>query len=282
VTTVWKRASALLKPCVLSGVAMVALLALSGCKSVGMGDITGSIATPSRPASSSPEDLRKFSETLRDRYEKHPDDKAIAMAYAHSLRARDLNDQAAAVLQNLAIKNSRDREVLAAYGKALADAGQLQQAQSALEQADSPDDPNWSVVSTRGSIADQLGDHTAAQAYYETALKLAPGEPSVLSNLGLSYALSRDLPHAEGVLREASASPRADQRERQNLALVLALQGKFNEAETVSMRDLPPQQAKDNVTAIRQMISQSNAWRDIQTATARRKTERLNLEASAH
>ena len=34
--------------------------------------------------------------------------------------------------------------------------------------ADSPDDPNWSVVSTRGSIADQLGDHAAAQAYYET------------------------------------------------------------------------------------------------------------------
>ena len=280
-TTVWKRASALLKPCVLSGVAMVALLTLSGCKSVGMDDITGSIAAPAQPASSSPEDLRKFSETLRDRYEKHPEDKAVAMAYAHSLRARDLNDQAAAVLQNLAIKYSRDREVLAAYGKALADAGQLQQAQSALEQADSPDNPNWSVVSTRGSIADQLGDHAAAQAYYETALKLAPGEPSVLSNLGLSYALSRDLPHAEGVLREASASPRADQRERQNLALVLALQGKFNEAETVSMRDLAPQQAKDNVAAIRQMISQSNAWRDIQTANARKKTERLNLEAAA-
>jgi Flp pilus assembly protein TadD len=280
VRTVWKRASALLKPCILSGVAIAGLLALSGCKTVGMDDITGSIAQPARPASSSPEDLLKFSDSLRDRYEKHPDDKAVAMAYARSLRARDLNDQAAAVLQNLAIKHSRDREVLAAYGKALADAGQLQQAQSVLEQADSPDDPNWSVVSTRGSIADQLGDHAAAQAYYETALKISPGEPSVLSNLGLSYALSRDLPQAESVLREASASPRADQRERQNLALVLALQGKFNEAETVSMRDLPPQQAKENVAAIRQMISQSNAWRDIQTASARKKVERVNLETA--
>ncbi|WP_374547778.1 tetratricopeptide repeat protein [Rhodoblastus sp.] len=272
---------AFLKPRALGGVAIVALLALSGCKTVSMDDVTGSLGAPSKPASNAPADLRAFSDQLRQRYEAHPDDKKIAMAYAKSLRARDLNDQAAAVLQNLAIKNPRDREVLAAYGKALADAGQLQQAQSVLEGADSPDDPNWSVVSTRGSIADQLGDHKAAQDYYETALKLAPGEPSVLSNLGLSYALSRNLPQAESVLREAAASPRSDMRERQNLALVLALQGKFPEAEQVSARDLSPEQARDNVTAIRQMISQSNAWRDIQTASAPRKTERMSVDAAA-
>jgi len=273
---------AFFKPRALGGVAIVALLALSGCKTMNMDDVTGSIGAPSKPASSSPEDLRAFTEQLRQRYEAHPEDKKIAMAYAKSLRARDLNDQAAAVLQNVAIKNPKDRDVLAAYGKALADAGQLQQAQSVLEGADTPDDPNWSVVSTRGSIADQLGDHAAAQAYYENALKLAPGEPSVLSNLGLSYALSRNLPQAEGVLRQAAESPRSDMRERQNLALVLALQGKFAEAEQVSARDLTPQQARENVAAIRQMISQSNAWRDIQkTAAGAPKPERLSLDASA-
>ncbi|HUO55654.1 MAG TPA: tetratricopeptide repeat protein [Rhodoblastus sp.] len=269
------------RPRALAGVAIVALLALSGCKTVSMDDVTGSIGAPTQPASSSPQDLRAFSEQLRQRYESNPGDKRVAMAYAKSLRARDLNDQAAAVMENIAIKYPRDREVLAAYGKALADAGQLQRAQSVLEHADSPDDPNWSVVNTRGSIADQLGDHKAAQDYYETALKLAPGEPSVLSNLGLSYALSHDLPHAESALREAAANPRADVRERQNLALVLALQGKFSEAETISERDLPPQQAKENVTAIRQMISQSNAWREIQSAGAGQKMQRLSLDASA-
>jgi Flp pilus assembly protein TadD len=273
---------AFFKPRALGGIAIVALLALSGCKSMSMDDVTGSIGAPTKPASSSPDDLRAFSDQMRQRYEAHPDDKKIALAYAKSLRARDLNDQAAAVLQNVAIKNPGDRDVLAAYGKALADAGQLQQAQGVLEGADTPDDPNWSVVSTRGSIADQLGDHAAAQGYYETALKLAPGEPSVLSNLGLSYALSRNLPQAESVLRQAAESPRSDMRERQNLALVLALQGKFAEAEQVSARDLPPQQARENVAAIRQMISQSNAWRDIQkTAAGGPKAERLSLNASA-
>jgi Flp pilus assembly protein TadD len=270
----------LIKPRFLAGVAFCALIGLGGCNSVssGMDDITGSIGVPSAPASNSPEDLRRYSDSLRERYEARPEDKKIALAYARSLRARDLNDQAAAVLQNVAIKNPRDREVLAAYGKALADAGRLQEAKNALENADSPDSPNWSVVSTRGSIADQMGDHMEAQAYYETALKLAPGEPSVLSNLGLSYALSHDLRRAEQVLREAAASPRADMRERQNLALVLALQGKFAEAEQVSQRDLSPQQAHDNVASIRQMISQNNGWRDIQASATRGKTRRIGLE----
>jgi len=256
--------------------ALIGLLALGGCKSLGFDDVTGSIGAPL--AATSPETLRAVSDRLRERYEANPGDKAIAIAYARTLRARDLNDQAVAVLQNVAIKAPNDREVLAAYGKALADAGRLPEAQSVLDRADTPDNPNWSVVSTKASIADQLGDHASAQAQYETALKLAPGEPSILSNLGLSYALARNLPQAEDALREAAASPRADMRIRQNLALVLALQGKFTEAEQVSAHDLPPKEAHENVAAIRQMISQSNTWREIQTG--RKKVERYSLNGA--
>jgi glycogen debranching enzyme len=93
---------------------------------------------------------------------------------------------------------------------------------------------------------------------------LAPGEPGVMSNLGLSYALGRDLPRAETTLREAAAHARADMRVRQNLALVLALQGKFDEAEKISQRDLSPADASANVATIRKMIAESNTWRQIQ------------------
>ena len=60
----------------------------------------------------------------------------------------------------------------------------------------------------------------------------------MLSNLGLSYALSRQLPRAEETLKEAAMQPGADMRVRQNLALVLALEGKFDQAEEWSRRDL--------------------------------------------
>lgn len=88
----------------------------------------------------------------------------------------------------------------------------------------------------------------------------------MLSNLGLSYALNKELGKAEDMLRQAAKHPRADARVRQNLALILSLQGKFAEAETAASRDLSAEEAAANVVAIRQMISQSNAWREIQNS----------------
>jgi Flp pilus assembly protein TadD len=53
-------------------------------------------------------------------------------------------------------------------------------------------------------------------------------------------------------------------RMRQNLALVLALQGKYDEAERISARDLSPADAAANVASIRRMIAESNTWQKIQ------------------
>ena len=138
------------------------------------------------------------------------------------------------------------------------------EAADVLSHAHTPDHPNWSILSAQGVVADQMGDHAAAQGYYQAALKIVPGEPSVLSNLGLSYALDKQLDLAEQTMRQAVASPRADARVRQNLALVLALEGKFAEADDLEKHDLSPADAAANVAQIRQMIAQSNTWRDIQ------------------
>jgi Flp pilus assembly protein TadD len=108
-------------------------------------------------------------------------------------------------------------------------------------------------------VYDQLGQHEDAQRYYATALKIAPEEPSVLSNLGLSYALSKNLPEAETVLKRAAARRSADPRVRQNLALVVGLQGRFDEAEAIARADLPPEQAAANVAYLKQMLAQPNA-----------------------
>ena len=88
-----------------------------------------------------------------------------------------------------------------------------------------------------------------------------PDEPSVLSNLGLSYALSKDLVRAESTLRRASTQARADARVRQNLALVVGLQGRFTEAESIARADLPSDEAAANVTYLRQMLAQQNGWK---------------------
>jgi len=77
----------------------------------------------------------------------------------------------------------------------------------------------------------------------------------VLSNLGLSYALAKDLPNAEATLRRAVAQHPTDPRVTQNLALVVGLQGRFAEAEQIARADLPPDQAAANVAYLRQMLA---------------------------
>src|SRR5205085_4990159 len=109
----------------------------------------------------------------------------------------------------------------------------------------------------------QMGRHDEARRYYETALKIVPEEASVLSNLGLSYALAKDLAKAEATLRRAAARPNAEPRVRQNLALVIGLQGRFQEAEQIARADLPPDEAAANVAYLRQMLAPPNSWKKL-------------------
>ena len=128
--------------------------------------------------------MRRAAEEWGRQYDRNPDDKAVALNYARALRRLSEHAQAVAILQRLSIKFPHDAEVLGAYGKALADAGRPREAAEVLAHAHTPERPNWSVLSAQGSVADQLGDHEQAQAYYAAALKIAPAQPHVLSNLG--------------------------------------------------------------------------------------------------
>jgi len=236
------------------------VLAAAGCDAGLPGMDDDPIASRPPPPSSDQAALRTYADMLEPRYSQHPEDKVTAIHYAQALRGLGMHAQAVAVLQGLAVKNPRDLPVLAAYGKALADAGRLQEAANVLERAHTPDRPSWSVLSAQGSVADQMGDHAGAQTYYSAALKIKPDEPEVLSNLGLSYALERKMPQAEETLRLAAAQPRADARVRQNLALVLSLDGKYAEAEAVSRKDMAPIDAAENVAQLKQTIAASPTW----------------------
>jgi Flp pilus assembly protein TadD len=240
---------------------------LGGCDAPG--DITGSIESKTEALPSAP-GLRAYADLCAKRYDSDPGGKIVSINYSKALRALARYRQAAAVMETAAVKAPKDKDILSAYGKALADAGQLQQAADVLTRSYTPEEPDWSSMNAQGAIADELGDHEKAQDYYRDALKIAPGEPSILNNLGLSYALTKQLPQAETALRQALASPRADARMRANLGLVLALEGKFGEAEKIQTADSSASPASD-VAAIRRMIAQNNSWRDIQALDSKKR-----------
>ena len=249
-----RQHSSLARFLVSAAVAAILAVGLGGCQTTS--DITGSLASKTEP---NPEtDARRAVEVYGERYRANPKDPNTALAYGQALRATGQRAQAAAVLEQASIANPGNKAVLAGYGRALADNGNFQAAFDTLTRAHSPDNPDWRILSVQGTALDQLGRHDEARAYYLSALKIMPGEPSVLSNLGLSYVLSGDLPKAEETLRQAYGDSRADARVRQNLGLVVGLQGRFAEAETIVRADLPPDEAADNVAYLKQMLSRKD------------------------
>lgn len=237
-------------------------LSASACTKFNRGDVTGSIA----PTAKTEQEWRQLSDHWGKQYDAKPGDRVASLNYAAALRALGQRDQAAAVLQQAAARSPNDREVLGAYGRALADAGRLEEAMSVLPRAHTPERPDWRIYSAQGVIADKMGEHKQAQEFYESALQLAPDQPAVLSNLGFSLALSKQLNAAETTLRKAVELPGADSRVRQNLVIVLGLQGKFAEAEKISLQDMPPAEAAQNIAFLRKTVAQPNAWEKIRSA----------------
>jgi len=247
----------------LASAALTAVLAagLGGCQT--MSDVTGSLTSTAGPktdarAEAAPDDPHRAVEVYGERYRANPKDAAAAVAYGQALRATGQRAQAAAVLEQATISHPGDKTLLAAYGRALADNGNSQAAFDVLSRAHTPDNPDWRILSIQGTALDKLGKHDEARRYYASALRIAPEEPSVLSNLGLSYMLTKELPKAEETLRRAYADGRADPRVRQNLALVVGLQGRFAEAESIVKADLPADEAAANVSYLRAMLNRKD------------------------
>jgi Flp pilus assembly protein TadD len=236
-----------------AAVTAVLTAGLGGCQTAGMPDITGSVgARAEAPPDNNP---RRAADVYGERYRANPKDADAALRYGQALRATGQRAQAVAVLEQATIAHPGNKALLAGYGRALADNGNFQKAFEILGRSHTPENPDWRILSVQGTALDQLGRHDEARRYYASALKIVPEEPSVLSNLGLSYVLSKDLPKAEEALRRAHAGKSADPRVRQNLALVVGLQGRFGEAETIVRADLPADEAAANVAYLKDMLS---------------------------
>lgn len=241
--------------------AVVAMAALAGCANVdrtSTGSVSRTSATPVETMSA--QQLASEADTLGRAYARNPKDLNVAMRYASVLQMNGRVDQSLAVMRKLAIDYPSERQVLAAYGKALASAGELEPALDAVRRAQTPEYPDWKLLSAEAAILDQLNRPAEARGLYRRALEMQPGEPTVLSNLGMSHLLEGDLKTAETYMRQATQTPNADSRVRQNLALVVGLQGRFQEAEEIASRELSPEQAQANVAYLRSMLAQQNSW----------------------
>jgi Flp pilus assembly protein TadD len=182
------------------------------------------------PAADNRTELQKATEYWGKEYAKHPNDAEKALNYARNLKALGEKRQALAVLQQISVFHGTNRAVNAEYGRLALEFDQVSLAQKLLAQADDPGNPDWRVVSARGTVLAKQGLYRDAIAFYERARALAPEEPSVLNNLALAYTMEGKPEQAEPLLKQAMAMGGAHEaRVSHNLALVRDLQGRPDE-----------------------------------------------------
>ncbi|WP_171015642.1 tetratricopeptide repeat protein [Devosia sp. FKR38] len=234
--------------------ASVAALALSACASN-----RGSMPSPDYSGVSAGQGLQTVAE-LGARYKANPKDKVTLIHFAAALRAAGQSGQAVAVLEVGISYYPKDVDIAVAYAKALTADGRFEQSLSVLDNVIRPDVPDWNALLVKGATLDQMGRNDEARQIYAQALTIAPGEASVEANIGLSYAMTNELVAAEQHLRRAVQMRGATSQIRQNLALIVGLQGRFDECRAIYAAELPPEQVENNMAYVKALLTQQNRW----------------------
>jgi Flp pilus assembly protein TadD len=199
-------------------------------------------------------ELGKATEYWGKEYSKNPTNTEAAVAYAKNLKALGNKTEAFNVLAQAAQTNPDSRAVASEYGRLALELEKVSLASQMLAFADDPMRPDWRVISARGAAQAKLGKYKEAVQHLERASLLAPEQASVQNNLALAYAMSGDPSKAETMLRKVVARDGGTPKTKQNLALVLGLQGKYDEATQVGSQVVSADIAKQNTNVVRQMV----------------------------
>lgn len=159
-------------------------------------------------------------------YQLNPADLEAAVKLASAVRKMGNASKAAEITQTTRSMYPDDPYLIAEHAAALI---ALEKGQDALRPLDNAlhSAPGYARLwSLKGAALDQIGKYDQARLHYNRALQITPNDPNILANMGLSYALAGDPASAEQWLRRASNHQDAGDGIRQNLNLVLQLQGK--------------------------------------------------------
>lgn len=180
-------------------------------------------------------------------FDHDPTDASSGLHLSDALRALGRYDEAADMAHRVLLFAPNNTDVLVAAARAHIANNDGFYAIDPLKHLLELKSSSWEAYSLLGVAYDQVKRSDDAQAAWAQALKLSPNNPAVLTNIAMSKVANGDLAGAEPLLRTAAAQKDATILTRQDLALVLGLQGKMPEAERLLRQDLPPEQADADV-----------------------------------
>jgi len=180
-----------------------------------------------------------------------PSDAEAGVKLAGALRLLGRADESTLAAQRVLVMQPDNVEALLEVGRGFIGQQQGFYAIEPVRRAQQLKPHDWRAPALLAVALEQAERDDEALTAHRQALALAPTNPTVLSNLGMYYASHGDSAQAERYLRQAAADPNATVQIRQNLTLVLGLQGRLDEAEQLARRDLPPAVVANNLAYLR-------------------------------
>jgi len=184
-------------------------------------------------------------------FDRDPTDAVAGVELATALRLLGRYDEAAGTAGRVLVLHPDNQGALLESARGYIEMDKGFYALEPLKKAQAAAPRDWTVYMLEGVAHEQNEQPDDARNAYLQALAISPNNPAVLSNLALWYAKRGDTCEAEKLLRTASAQPTANAQERQNLALVLGMEGRFTEAEQLMRQDLPPPVTDNNLAYLK-------------------------------
>ena len=184
-----------------------------------------------------------------------PRDAVAGANLAASLRGLGRIEEARATADQVLVVHPNDVEALLEAVRARLAQNQGFYAIDLAKRAQTLAPADWRPVSLLAIAYEQSERDPEALAAHNAAVAMAPNAAAPLANLAMYEAGHNDLTGAESLLRKAVRLPDANVQVRLNLALVLGLEGRLAEAETLTRQDLPPDQAANNIAWLKDAVA---------------------------
>lgn len=201
-------------------------------------------------------------------FETDPADAEAGAGLAQALRQLGRSDEAAVAATRALVAHPDDGVLLMELARAHVARGQGFYAIDPARKAAALSPKDWRPQTLLAVAYEQAERDDEAEAAHRQAVALAPNEAVPLANYAMHLAAKGDLAGAEAQLRRAATLPSASIQVRQNLALVVGLQGRLPEAEKLARADLPPEQVANNLAYLRAAIGQAGANRSWESLKA--------------
>jgi Flp pilus assembly protein TadD len=186
-----------------------------------------------------------------------------ALQRAETLRLAGADVEALAVLAAAYRRYPSHAGVLSAYGRLALVLGHDDLAARVLQAAVAANPRDGRALSAQGALEWRNGRADEARSSLIRAKSALPGDSAVLNNLAVGYLLEDRPAEAVSLLRQALASPPANpihaDRIRRNLAVALAVEGNFVEADRLARTSLPRSLQNADAGAIRQFMGLADA-----------------------